>query len=447
MVIEPRGYREGLDRYTYWTAPLYYPLQAAWYRVFGFSLLSMRSLSTMFGLLLVLSVFIISRKLFMDDSIAILTAALLSFDYVVVMGSSFGRMDIICSAFGWSAIAAYFLLRERNLFLALLVGQTLVVLSGLTHFLGVLYFLALWIVAAYFDRSRLSARDVVLSFIPYLIGGLAWGAYILQEPALFMSQFGGNAADGGRLKLLADPISAIYKELTLRYAVAYGLGPNSLGSTGPIWLKSSVLVLYLVSLITVLAFKELRRHSGVRICLVLLSVFFVVLTILDGQKLSYYLLNIIPLYSIITAVSAVHLYRASRTLKIIVPMMIAGVLFLQLGGLLYKMRSNAYADQFAAAATFLSARSKAGDVTAASAEMAFALGFDGQVVDDHWLGFERNRRFRFFVLEEVYLDALDGKRQQMPEVYHHVVDTLNRDYELVYDQAHYKIYQLKARAE
>ena len=307
LVLEPRGYREGIDRYTYWTAPLYYPLQAGWYRLVGFSLFSMRTLSTVFGLILIAAVFFFTRGLFNDEAVAMLTAALLSFDYVVVMGGSFGRMDIICTAFGWAALGAYFLLREKNVPVALLVGQTLVVLSGLTHFLGIIYFFAFWFIVVYFDRSKLSLRTVLLSFLPYFIGAIAWGAYIMQAPELFMIQFGGNAQDGGRLALLADPVSAITKEITERYVVAYGLASHSAGSSGPVWLKSLVLFAYLIGLGIVLSTRQLRSCRGTHIVLVLLAIFFVIMTLLDGQKLSYYLLNIVPIYSIILAVAMVHL--------------------------------------------------------------------------------------------------------------------------------------------
>ena len=82
----------------------------------------------------------------------------------------------------------------------------------------------------------------------------------------------------------------------------------------------------------------------------------------------------------------------------------------------------------------------------ASSEMAFALGFDGRVVDDHWLGYGLNLKPRFFVVEEVYEEALEGKIVENQPVYEFVTQTLARDYTLVYDQNHYKIYELNETA-
>ena len=52
-VIEQAGrpFLNGIDRFTYWVMPLHLLLQAAFYKIFGFSLLTMRSLSLLFGLL------------------------------------------------------------------------------------------------------------------------------------------------------------------------------------------------------------------------------------------------------------------------------------------------------------------------------------------------------------------------------------------------------------
>lgn len=443
LVLEPREFREGIDRYTYWTAPLYYPLQAGWYWVFGFSLVSMRSLSTFFGVVLLLSWYLIALRLFEDRWVAFTVLALLAVDYVIVMGASFGRMDIICTAFGSAALAAYLSLRTINLTLALLLSQTLVVLSGLTHFLGLLFFIALFIIVVYFDRRVLRPVPVMASFVPYLVGVVGWGIYIYQEPALFVAQFTGNAADSGRLSTLTSPVAGLKKEIVERYLVAYGLASHSAGSAGPIWLKSLVLVAYLMGLATIILFKELRSRSNVKLLLAITITFFVVLTLLDGQKLSYYLMNITPLYTLFVAIAVVFLYRKFSRLRIPVVLGIAGLMALQSAGLAYRMSLNGYANQFDQAAAFLRENRVEGDVVMASAEMAFALGFEGEVTDDHWLGFGRDRKPDFFVLEEVYEDALDGKRRGMPDIYDYVTNTLKNDYELVYDREHYRIFKRK----
>src|SRR5262249_23465669 len=49
-ILESKGtWLEGVDRHTYWISPLYPLLQALWYKLFGFSLWALRSLSIVAG--------------------------------------------------------------------------------------------------------------------------------------------------------------------------------------------------------------------------------------------------------------------------------------------------------------------------------------------------------------------------------------------------------------
>ncbi len=444
LVLEPRGYREGIDRYTYWTAPLYYLLQAIWYSLFGFSLFSMRTLSTAFGLVYIFSWYSIAKKLLKDEAVAILAFVLLAVDYIVVMGGSFGRMDLICSALGASSLAVYLWRREKNLTQAIFFSQILLVLAGLTHFLGILYFFGLALLTLYLDRDSIRPKHIVLAVIPYLVGAAAWGAYIWQEPALFVTQFLGNATDSNRMSGFKNPLATFYNEIVERYLKSYGLGVHSAGSSGPVYLKSLTLFSYLFGLLGVVLMTKIREKSGIKLLIVTWAIFFFILTILDGQKLSYYLLNIIPFFALFLAVVIAYVWRQNAFPRWLITLCVSGLLLLQVGGLLLRMRTNLYGNSFQPAADFIKANSTDDSLTMASADMAFALGFEGRIVDDHWLGYGTGKKPHFFVVEEVYEDALEGKRVQMPEVYRHVSETLKNEYELVYDRNHYKIYAMKS---
>lgn len=443
LVLEPRDFREGIDKYTYWTAPLYYPLQAGWYRAFGFSLFSMRTLSTVFGLIYILSWVLVACKLFEDKRIALVTGLLLSVDYVVINGSSFGRMDIICASFGAAALATYLCLREKHLLVGLITAQTLVMFSGLTHFLGILYLLGLFILVFTLDRKKISLRDVLISFLPYIIGAFAWGVYIIQDPNLFLSQFLGNASDSGRMNSILAPWRAFSDEIFKRYFVAYGLGDHSAGNTGPVILKSLVLLAYVIGLCGMMLVSRLRKDAGVKIMLIIWGIFFLIITFLDGQKLSYYLLNFIPFYSLFISILFVHVWQRKGWSRFVGISVLAGLMLLQVAGLVHRMRINGYGHQYMPAVTFIRENSNGRSLTMGSAELAFELGFEGSVIDDNQLGFERPRPLPdFFVVEEVYEIALEGSRLQRPLVYSYVQETLKSKYSLVYDRDHYKIYKL-----
>ena len=123
--LEPTGFLKGIQEYTYWVMPLHLVLQAGWYKVFGFSLLAMRSISIVFGLVGLVSWFLIVKALSGSDRTALLTATLLALDYNYIQSSSFGRMDLMCASLGAAGLAAYLSLRERNLSWAIFLGNCL----------------------------------------------------------------------------------------------------------------------------------------------------------------------------------------------------------------------------------------------------------------------------------------------------------------------------------
>src|SRR6267143_1229160 len=163
-VVEQAGhpFLNGIDRYTYWVMPLHLVLQAAWYKIFGFSLLTMRSLSLLFGLVALGSWFLIMRALSQSNQVATLTVVLL---------------------------------------------------------------------------------------IPYVVAATAWSFYILKSPNLFLAQFRGNATADDRLGTLTAPLAGLRREIMERYLIGFGLGPHSVGNSGPIRLKALILLAYIIAIV------------------------------------------------------------------------------------------------------------------------------------------------------------------------------------------------------
>ena len=66
--LDPHGYIlrqefKGLARHTYWVLPAHLLAQAGWYAALGFGLLQMRLLSTLWSLLIVVSLFAIVKTI------------------------------------------------------------------------------------------------------------------------------------------------------------------------------------------------------------------------------------------------------------------------------------------------------------------------------------------------------------------------------------------------
>jgi hypothetical protein len=437
-VIEPVIWK-GINEHTYWVMPLHLVTQAGWYGVFGFSLFSMRLLSVVCGLIALGSWLLMMRKLSGDHNTELLALALIGVDYVFINGASFGRMDMMSSALGFAGCAAYLALRERNLNWAVLASQCLVVASGLTHFLGVLPFAGVLFLTIYFDFRRLSPRHLGLALIPYIVGGIGWGLYVLQDPASFVSQFTANAMASDRLDVLASPLQALKLEITNRYFVAFGLGPHSAGHSGPIMLKSLVLVGYAAAIAGALLVGEIRRQKGNRALLILAGLYFIILTMLDGQKLSWYLIHIVPIYAAILAVWVRWLWTQRFVPKWVTAAVVAGLVLIQLGGSLYRIKLNTYQKSYQPVAEFLRQNAFDGALMMGSAELGFELGFDRNLIDDSRLGYHTGKRPDLVVVDEIYEDAISGLRVKDPSAYQHVMAILG-EYPLIYEYGHYRVY-------
>ena len=102
--------------------PLHPVLQAAWYRLFGFSLVSVRSLSLLTGLVGVITFFWIVRRV-CGDRAALLASAFVALDRNFVLSAAIGRPDMMSLAFALLAYDLYLSLRGLNLSTAIALGS------------------------------------------------------------------------------------------------------------------------------------------------------------------------------------------------------------------------------------------------------------------------------------------------------------------------------------
>src|SRR5450759_5323441 len=210
----------GIDRHTYWVMPLNLLLNAAGFRLFGFSIFSMRLLSLAWGLIALCAWGAILWKLTGEPLLTLGSLGLIAVDYHFLLQASDGRMDAMTAALGWSGVAAYLLLRERSFPLAVAVSQGLTAMACFTHPNGALLALILLATTLYFDRRRIRIGTVAMALIPYLVGAAGWGLYAAQSPPDFVAQLLGNAA--GRGPTIATPLAALRLEISHRYMDSYG---------------------------------------------------------------------------------------------------------------------------------------------------------------------------------------------------------------------------------
>lgn len=432
-----------IDERTYWVMPMFLLNAAASFKAFGFSLFTMRLVNVFWGIVLLAAVYVIALKLSGDRRTATIALVLASTDYMVLETASSARMDMMTAALGFAAIAVYLVLRERNLLLAVLLSQTLIVIDGLTHPNAITAFVALVIVTLWLDRKQLNMRRVFAAAIPYVIGGTAFGIWVLQDTEAFRSQFIDNALMGGRMSGLSSPLGNIVREFTEHYPQAYGLGQHSGGHSGPIWLKSLILIGYVAGIVGSLAIKELRQNTNWRLLMTITFLYFLIMAIIDGQKQTTYLIHIVPLYIILLAGVFGWLWHQAKLPYVVLVVAILGLIALPAGGMLLKIKQNTYCNFYEPMIAYLKTNMSGNDHVMGGADLAFGLGFEANIIADGRFGYYTGKRSRYIVYDSAVENSWQHSQKFFPEFYEYFPRLLRDEYRIAYENAAYKIYERK----
>lgn len=427
-----------INERTYWVMPLFLLNAAASFKAFGFSLFAMRAVSIFWGLILIGAWYFIILKISGNRGGALLALAFVACNYVVLATASIGRGDTMCAALGFSALAVYLWMRERNLLLAVFVSQCLVMLAGLTHFNGLLAFFGLLFLTIYYDFRLLGWRHILVAAVPYLVGGSAFGSWVYQDPQAFKDQFIDNAMMSGRMGGFSSPLDGLLREFTQRYPRAFGLLESTKGHSGPIYLKSLILVGYAVGVLGVLLTKQLRRDY--RVLLVLTAIYFVVMSLLDGQKLAVYLIYIVPFYSALLAVWTYRLWEERSLPRPLLTLGILGFLLLQTGGIALRVKQNTLGNYYRPAMEFLNENAADDELIMASAEARFALKPTANHITDGTFAYRTGKRPKYIVYDPGVEDSWNDSKIYFPEFYEYLPRLLNDEYRVAYENTAFKIY-------
>ena len=428
----------GIKQHSYYIFPFQLCALAVWYKLAGFSLLSTRVISILWTLLMLAAINQMIWCLTKSRGLALLSTVLAAADYHVMTEAAFGRYDTMVAALGFGAYALFLSLRQKHLLLAIALSNLSIAMAGATHPNGLIYFLGLWFLVLYFDRSRIGWKILAAAAIPYLVGAIFWARYIFEDFRSFQTQFAMNS--GGRYGML-HPIDTLIHEIQYRYIRFYGLGPHSAGhSGGYIRLKALSLVAYAVGLVGCLSSRSIRSDARFQPLLALLGIHFFYLTFCDNMKFAYYLVHLVPLYWAALAVFVYQSVKRGRVPQWAVVVMLGIVAAVQVGGILAKIRLNDYGKSYLPAVEFVKRQAAPTDLIAASCSFGFGYGFDRNLIDDDTLGYYNGKRPRFIVAEEIYESTWQDMEPLFPAIYRHVRDVIST-YKLVYDAADYKVYR------
>jgi len=424
----------GIDRHTYWVMPLNLLVNAAGFRVFGFSIYSMRLISLLWGLIALFAWGAILWKLTGQPLLTLGSLGLIAVDYHFLLQASDGRMDVMTVALGWSGVAAYLRLRERSFPLAVAVSQSLAAMAFFTHPNGAMLALILAVTTLYFDRRRVRVSTVALAAIPYVAIGAGWALYIARSPADFVAQFLGNAS--GRGPTITTPLAALRLEISHRYMDSYGMAEWS-SPTGR--LNVIPLMMFLAGAAACLLVREIRQHRGYRLLLIWTAIVLVFLTEFEGLKTHFYLIYLTPLYSILLAVAVRWMWLRRPRWR----WALSAAMLLFVGLQVLRTPSSAWRNRrqltYDPAVAYLRGQCDRNTSIMGDAGLIFGLGPDWNVLDDYRLGYDSGKRAEVVVIDPSWDDRILMMQTLSPETHRFVSHLLAKEYREVYNQGGYRI--------
>jgi uncharacterized membrane protein len=147
--------------------PLYYSVLKYWSFVFGFSEVSLRIPSIIFGTVTIYVTYLIAKKLFSQRT-AFIASTLLATSGLAIYYSQEARMYGLAAML--VAIATYLFINKKWLYFSLSL-----VLIGMTDYVS------LFIVPAFLVIGWKEVKKVVLSFIPLVLSFLIWSPIFVKQ--------------------------------------------------------------------------------------------------------------------------------------------------------------------------------------------------------------------------------------------------------------------------
>lgn len=432
--IETAGtWAKNIDLYTYWVMPLYPVTQTLWYTIVGFGLQQMRLASLVWGLIAIAAWMSVILRLHGSWRAAVFTGVLIGCDYYFVGSSATGRMDLMSAALGVLAWAVYLHERERHLGRAILLSHCLAAASVFTHPNAIGELFCLLILIFYFDRRRIRLLHFQLAALPYLLIAGGWGIYIARDPSAWRSQLLGNIAAGREHWGL---VYSMKTELSRRYLGAYGFGPHSSMAAHAAVL---IAIAYAIAVLALVAWRRLRREQGAVLLFVLITVLAISLLLFEPKKSPMYLVHVVPGYDAALGVFLASCWSLASWPRFLAAVTAASIVALQLGANVRTIYADSYTSLYVPAVQFLRTHTDARTTIMGNAELAFGLGFPGNLRDDYRLGFFTGVRPEVIVVDTDYQYYFEAFRSKSPAIYAHILKQLSAC-SLEYHSAAFQIY-------
>jgi 4-amino-4-deoxy-L-arabinose transferase-like glycosyltransferase len=421
----------GSGQHIYWMVPLYPAWEGTMARFFGFSLFRLRAYSLLWGVAAIIVWSLVVWQLTGSSRISLLALLLLACDHLFLAKATDIRMDAMAAALGATAILLYLRYRAQNLAIALLLSQSCVILSFLTHPNGGLpAFLDTAALTLLFDRQRLRFSHIVPFAVPHLVGALGWGLYMMQDFPLARVQFGGNGS--GRLNGVLAPWASVRTEITQRYLAAFG---GTSGTSPLMRIKLITLAGYLAGVLMVA-----RRAKNAAPLLILAAIHTGYFTFMDASKQGAYLVHIVPLLALLLAVAIDDCWERYPRWRRLTAAAVALFVCVQLAARAQTIIFNRQQPDYLAAAAFVQQHTKPGELVVGPTELGFVLGFDRPLSDDMRLGYYTHKQTDLVVVNTEYRNWFETYRRTTPQVFAHIQSVLS-SYRPVFHNDTFAVYQ------
>jgi hypothetical protein len=435
FINRPGQYFSGINHFNFLWMPIPYYVFAAWYKLFGFSLISTRLISATCGLILVLACRTIVWQLTGNRMLALLAMFLVAVDREVIDAGSDGRPDMLAAALCFAGLAVYLYLRTKSLDRAVFAGHCLIAAGVFSHPVAMNGFFGGIFLALYLDRSRLRWKHLFLAGLPYVLALGGWGLFILRDRADFWPQFSANLRSRG--SGFFAPWRSVWDEISKRY-VSFYLPPYAYGVNR---LRILIPLVYFFAALAGWFVPSLRRLPGRRALLSLAVLYFAIMTFAEGLKSSYYLIHAIPMFACTLAIWVDWCWSRGALLRWSAITMTAAVALLQIGWTAALVRRNDYLNAYVPVIAFLRVQAPKPVVVMGTTELGFALGFYGNVIEDSALGYYTKKRGAYIVVDDRTLgQAMQAYKTYAPWLYSYEQDLLAREYRVVYNRRPYTIY-------
>jgi hypothetical protein len=442
-VLNPSGhflnaYLSGIKERTYVVPPNHMVALAGWYRLFGFSLLSMREYSILWGAIALPALFFILYTLLPDPRVAQLGTLFTAVDFIYLWSSADGRMDSSAYALAVLSIAAYLYLRQRGFTRAVFISQVLSATAVFVHPNAILPQLMLVVLVWRYDRTQLRRHHLLLATAPYLFFGLLWSLYIAQSPADFSAQFFANAAgrDSTRFKVILQPWLAVWYEF-LRHIATYVVSDLWSASVNTSFIF--VPVFYAVSLLTFFCNRKIYSPAE-RTFLICVSTMILAMTFLNGFKAKNYLIYLVPWYDAVLGFQLLALWKRGYSGQFAAALLGCTFAALQITASVEHLQADEYHRYYQPAIARLQEEQAEGKTIGGTAALGFGLGFQG--FEDDWrLGQYSHLQPDIIVLDRSYRFFTQKFEEKEPLVFSHIVKTLSSDYRFSYRFGTYWIFE------